>query len=192
LDVRRAKEAARRAARATRSGLALAGADWAAGALPYLEQALAGRLPPFALAGYHPVHGEADVLPLLAALGSRGVVTALPSIVAPDRPLRFQRWQGGDPAQAGLHGIPIPAPDRPVLRPDVILVPLLAFDRFGRRLGYGAGYYDRTLAALRSESSAICAIGVGYAGQELAEVPADALDQRLDWLVTEREAIRVV
>lgn len=192
MDNKKAKEAARVAARDLRSRLAGEVVDWPARALARLESALAGRPPPFVLAGYHPIRGEADVLPLLDALAGRGVVTALPAIVGPDKPLRFRQWSVGEPTVTGPYGIQEPMPGRPVLRPDVVLVPLLAFDRIGRRLGYGAGYYDRTLAALRAEGLGFCSIGVGYSGQELLLVPADALDQPLDWIVTETEAIRTV
>ena len=83
-----------------------------------------------------------------------------------------------------------PGPDKAVLTPRVLLVPLLAFDRAGYRLGYGGGFYDRTLAGLRAAWTAL-AVGLAFAGQEVALVPRDANDSRLDWIVTETEAIRI-
>ena len=190
MDSRQTKEAARQAARERRARLGREIANWPDRAAAWLDQALAGWEAPCFVAGYHPVRGEADVLPLLARLASRGLVTALPGIAAPGHPLRFRRWSVGDPTVTGHLGIREPGPERPEVRPDVVLVPLLAFDRIGGRLGYGAGYYDRTLAALRADGARLCSIGLGYSGQELPQVPTDALDQRLDWIVTEAEAIR--
>lgn len=142
-----------------------------------------------AVAGYWPIGDELDIRPLLTALAGRGVTTALPVVVEPRRPLEFRRWQPGDVLEAGAHGTWHPRADAPLLVPRVVLVPLLAFDGEGRRLGYGGGYYDRTLQALRT-AGPVVAVGVGYAAQRLDAVPHDANDQPLDIILTEHETWR--
>ncbi len=139
------------------------------------------------VAGYWPMAGEADVRPLLEALARRGCPVVLPAVVAKDQPLLFRRWHPGMPLEAGRHGTFHPPPHSPALRPDLLLMPLLAFDRRGGRLGYGGGYYDRTLAALRGERPAT-AVGIAYAAQEMDALPHEPHDQRLDWVVTETSA----
>jgi 5-formyltetrahydrofolate cyclo-ligase len=122
------------------------------------------------------------------------MVLALPAVEAPGLPLIFRRWPvlggGLKPPPMGAHDIPAPGPDCPTVAPDIVLVPLLAFDRQGWRLGSGMGYYDRSLAALRRPPGRALGVGYAFAAQELAEVPHDAMDQRLDWVVTEEAAIR--
>lgn len=143
------------------------------------------------VAGYWPMRGEIDVLPLLSVLAERGQVTALPVVVAPRAPLEFRRWRDGDPLEEGPYGTRHPVASAAVVRPVCLLVPLLAFDRQGVRLGYGGGFYDRTLAALRADGPVV-AVGVAYAGQEVEALPAEPHDERLDWVITEREVIRVL
>lgn len=142
------------------------------------------------VAGYWPMRGEIDVRPLLSVLAERGQVTALPVVTAPRAPLEFRRWRDGDALDDGPYGTRHPAASAPVVRPVCLLVPLLAFDRSGVRLGYGGGFYDRTLAALRADGPVV-AVGVAYAGQEVEALPAESHDERLDWVITEREVIRV-
>jgi 5-formyltetrahydrofolate cyclo-ligase len=108
----------------------------------------------------------------------------LPVVIAKNEPLLFRLWRPGMPLEVGRFGTLHPPNDSPLLTPDLVLVPLLAFDRHGDRLGYGGGYYDRTLAALRIERSSR-AVGLAYAAQELPELPHQPHDQRLDWIVTE-------
>jgi 5-formyltetrahydrofolate cyclo-ligase len=115
---------------------------------------------------------------------------ALPVVVDRDRHLDFRAWVPGDRLEPGDHGTWHPAATAPLVVPQVVLVPLLAFDRRGFRLGYGGGYYDRTLESLR-RSAYLTTIGVGFSAQEVAAVPHDALDQRLDWLATETGLIKV-
>jgi 5-formyltetrahydrofolate cyclo-ligase len=110
---------------------------------------------------------------------------ALPAIPGKDTALEFRAWQPEDVLGAGPLGTASPAPNRPVLRPEIVLVPMLAFDRGRHRLGYGGGYYDRTLAALRADGMPVTAIGVAYAGLELAAVPTDPWDERVDAILTE-------
>lgn len=143
---------------------------------------------PLTVAAYSAMRGELDVGPLIDALAARGDRLALPVVIARARPLVFRAYRPGDRLVAGIWGIGVPAPDRDELRPDVVIVPLLAFDRALDRLGHGGGYYDRTLAGLRA-SGRVLALGVGFATQEIAAVPREAFDQRLDAVVTENETI---
>jgi 5-formyltetrahydrofolate cyclo-ligase len=150
-------------------------------------------LPPAAgavVAGTWPVGSELDARPLLAALAARGWRCALPVVADEAGPLRFRAWLPGEPLRAGGYGILEPEPAAPAVVPDVVLVPLLAFDRAGRRLGQGGGWYDRTLAALRAERP-VLAIGLAFAAQERAELPTGGHDQPLDWIVTEKAAYPV-
>lgn len=119
-----------------------------------------------------------------------GWTCGLPALVGRDRPMEFRRWHAGDTLVPGQLGTNQPAKEAPVVEPSVLLVPLLAFDRAGYRLGYGGGYYDRTLAALRAGREVV-AFGVAFAGQEVDHVPHDETDQRLDWVITEQGAIRI-
>jgi 5-formyltetrahydrofolate cyclo-ligase len=146
------------------------------------------------VAGYWPLGSEMDVRPLMLRLAAAGVEIALPVTRAADRPLEFRRWRPGDGLEMGAHGVSQPKPDAPAVIPTVLLVPLLAFDTAGWRLGYGAGYYDRTLAGLRGRllDARPLAIGIAYAAQEMADLPRHAGDQRLDGIVTERTARRFV
>ncbi|ABD90334.1 5-formyltetrahydrofolate cyclo-ligase [Rhodopseudomonas palustris] len=140
------------------------------------------------VAGYFPLRGEFDPRPLLQALAGQGARLALPAIVAPDRPLAFRAWRPGDDLVRGRLNIPEPSSDAATLIPSIVLVPLAAFDRAGHRIGYGGGYYDRSLEALRRDG-AVTAIGIGFAVQEIPLVPALAHDARLDLVLTEAETI---
>ena len=140
------------------------------------------------IAGYMPIGSEIDCRPLLNRIDAAGVPLALPVVIAPDAPLVFRRWLPGDPVVTGSFGISEPAAVAPEVLPQVLLVPMLAFDRQGHRLGYGGGYYDRTLKALRAASDRagdIVAIGVAFAGQLRDKVPVAETDQPLDWILTE-------
>ena len=170
----------RRKAEAHRQTLAAPGH---AAALAAHADALA-IAPGAVVAGYAAFRAEADPNALLRALADRGHPLALPAMTGKAEPLRFQRWREGDALVAHPYGVAEPLADAPVVVPSVVLVPLLAFDGRGTRLGYGGGYYDRTLAALRAVGS-VRAIGIAYAGQELAEVPHGAHDERLDAVLTE-------
>ena len=143
-----------------------------------------------AVSAYWPMGEELDPRPLMHALHGRGHPIGLPVVVGHGRPLLFRHWEPGHELEKAAFNTRVPTADRPELRPAVLLVPLLAFDRAGYRLGYGGGFYDRTLAAL-GPAGEVTAIGLAFADQEVAEVPRDAYDRRLDWIVTEREAVRI-
>ncbi len=141
------------------------------------------------VSAYWPVRGEIDVRPLMRALIERGHPCGLPVILAKHTPLVFKRWHPDLPLAKGRWGIPMPPPESEEVVPELILVPLLAFDAAGHRLGYGGGYYDRTLSLLRRRGH-VFAVGVAYAAQQIARVLIDDTDERLDAVVTEQGAIR--
>jgi 5-formyltetrahydrofolate cyclo-ligase len=141
------------------------------------------------VAGYHPVRDEADPRGLMSALAAQGHALALPVIVAARAALIFRSWTEGEPLTSNAYGIAEPLPAAPEIVPDAVLVPLLAFDSDGHRLGYGGGYYDRTLDALR-KTKRVLAIGVAYAGQEVAHLPRETHDRALNAIVTE-DGVRV-
>ena len=138
-------------------------------------------------AAYWPIRGEADPLPLLAALAAAGVTTALPVVERPARPLIFRQWRPGDQLMPGPMGLQEPGSDSPATDPDLLFVPLAAFDRAGHRIGYGAGYYDATLAALATKQP--LAVGLAFSTQEVASIPAEPHDHPLAFVITERETI---
>jgi 5-formyltetrahydrofolate cyclo-ligase len=140
------------------------------------------------IAGYSSIRSEIDPAPLMQKLAARGARLALPMITARGQALKFRAWTAGDKLQRGPLGILEPPPDAAELFPDIMLVPLAAFDRFGHRIGYGAGHYDRTLASLR-DAKKIIAIGIAFSAQEIPVIPASAHDARLDLVLTEDEAI---
>src|SRR5712691_2367131 len=152
-------------------------------------QAFPVELPLGALvSGFSPIGSEFNPLPLMRRLAKQGARLALPVVVGRGQPLVFRAWAFGEPLGKGVWGIREPRSEAPEVQPDVLIVPLAAFDRTGHRIGYGAGYYDLTLTALRAQKP-ILALGLAYAGQEIARVPATARDARLDLVLTEREAI---
>lgn len=142
-----------------------------------------------AMSGFLPIGSEVDSRPTLVGALSRGLDIALPAVIEPAAPLVFRRWRPGDPLVKEAFGTSAPAPDAPLVVPDILLVPLLAFDRAGYRLGYGGGFYDRTLERLRAAGRAVLAVGIGLAAQEVDAVPREGYDQPLDWIVTETDAI---
>ena len=146
---------------------------------------LPGSAEPRAVSLYHAMRDELDTAPLLARLNEIGCTTALPVIEARDQALRFRRWSPGDVLGEASFGTLEPAASADIVVPETVVVPLAAFDGTGNRLGYGGGYYDRTLADLRKAGN-VLAVGYAYAGQEVAVLPADSFDQRLDWIVTEQ------
>lgn len=148
-----------------------------------------GLVPPQAvLASYRAMGAELDPEPAEDLLRRRGHQIALPVTPPIGQPLTFRLWAPGEPLITHRFGMREPAPSAAEVRPGVLLVPLLAFDRQGHRLGYGGGYYDRTLAQLRSGGSGTThipkAIGIAFSEQEVDAVPHEAYDQRLDAVAT--------
>jgi len=138
------------------------------------------------VAGYWAMADEIDVIPAMTALrDSFDVTCALPVVVRKEAPLLFRAWQPGDQMDSGGFGTHHPQAAAPEVTPDVLLVPLLAFDKDGYRMGWGGGFYDRTLERLRKNNGAVIAIGVAYAGQAFDAVVRDDYDQPMDWIVTE-------
>lgn len=146
---------------------------------------LAGRT----VAGYWPINTEFDSRPLMTRLSASGVGLALPVTQAGGR-LVFRAWRPGDGLADGPFGTRHPPAEAAPVVPDLLLVPLLAFDRRGGRLGYGGGYYDRALAELRAAGRVI-AVGLAFSAQERADLPRQAHDQALDWVVTEQGILEI-
>jgi 5-formyltetrahydrofolate cyclo-ligase len=153
-------------------------------------RALAERKPPIEItpgivvSGYSPIRSEIDPVPLMRALAAQGARLALPAVMARGKSLAFRAWSPNDRLMLGPLGILEPSPAAAEIIPDIMLVPLAAFDRAGHRIGYGAGHYDFTLAHLR-KGKAITAIGLAFAAQEIKAVPALAHDVALDYVLTE-------
>jgi 5-formyltetrahydrofolate cyclo-ligase len=145
--------------------------------------------PGAAIAGYWPIGDEIDPRPILRYLHAAGHRCSLPAVIRQEESLVFRAWRPGAALVPSRHGTRAPGQDAPETVPDLLLVPLLAFDHYGHRLGYGAGYYDRTLHKLRARR-AVLAVGLAFAVQEVERIPADDFDQALDWVVTERAAHR--
>lgn len=140
---------------------------------------------------YRPIQTELDPGPIVEELFNRAATVALPVVEQKNAPLVFRVFKPGDTLTKGVYGAFIPGEDAEIVTPSIIVLPLLGFTRAGDRLGYGGGYYDRTLEDLRGRTNVI-AVGYAYAGQEVEidALPTSRLDQRLDWIVTERGAIR--
>ncbi len=138
---------------------------------------------------YHAMGDELSTGPLMEALMEKGALLTLPVVAKRKAPLVFRRFRPGDMLTDGVYGELTPLEDAGESVPSILVVPLLAFTRDGGRLGYGGGYYDRTLEALR-KSGDILAVGYAYGAQEVDALPLSPLDQPLDWVVTERGAIR--
>jgi 5-formyltetrahydrofolate cyclo-ligase len=151
------------------------------------EQGLdfAGELAGKTVSGFIPYLSEIDTRPLLGLLGARGCQTCIPVVIENNTPLEFRAWAPGEPTVPGRWGIPVPPDGSPVVDPDVLLVPMLAYDTSGYRLGYGGGFYDRTLEKLRALKP-VTAIGVAYSAQQVDTVIRGDHDQPLDWILTEK------
>jgi 5-formyltetrahydrofolate cyclo-ligase len=146
---------------------------------------------PSVVSGFWPIKDEIDIRPLMIELFNRGCQLALPVVQGRGKPLLFRAWRPGDPLEAGVFGTLQPSVRRETLEPDSLIVPLLACDEEGWRLGYGGGFYDRTLGGLRARRK-VTAIGVGFNAQVVPEVPHGVDDQRLDWLLTDKRACAFV
>jgi 5-formyltetrahydrofolate cyclo-ligase len=178
-----AKATLRAAALAKRD--ALSDKQRAAAAMALAKRGLPMAIAPGSIvSGYSPIRSEIDPIPLLRALAAQGARLALPAVMARGKSLAFRAWYPDDRLMLGPLGILEPSPAAAELIPDIMLVPLAAFDRLGHRIGYGAGHYDHTLAHLR-KAKAIAAIGLAFAAQEIAAVPALQHDVALDYVLTE-------
>ena len=182
-EAKRAARAAALARRADAAGDAPGRARQAAG---HLIAAIGGRQRAV-VSAYLPMGDEIDPLPAMHSLHGLGYRLCVPVTGRRGELLRFREWHPGTALVSGRMGIREPA-EGAMLAPEVLIVPLLAFDRRGYRLGYGGGFYDRTLAALRAEGP-VTAFGFAYAAQEVAAVPIEHTDERLDAVVTEAGVI---
>ncbi|MEE8544722.1 MAG: 5-formyltetrahydrofolate cyclo-ligase [Alphaproteobacteria bacterium] len=176
-------ERRRRAGAAAGSGAAERLADHFLAAVPLLAGA--------AVSGYWPMRDEIDPRPLMRRLHESGHLCGLPVVVARGEALIFRAWSPGLALEVTAFGVSEPPAEAAPVTPDLLLVPLLAVDPGGYRLGYGGGYFDRTLAALRGAGRRVLAVGLAYGAQEVAELPRTPGDERLDWVVSEREARKI-
>jgi len=183
------KKVLRREAQALRDALLADTRQEAAESIAAREFPLAVS-PGIIVSGFMPLKSEISPLPLMRKLADKGARLALPAIAGRGRPLVMRAWQFGAPLDRGQWGIREPKPEAPEVEPDILLVPLLAFDRAGHRIGYGAGYYDMTINRLRAHKP-VTAVGVAFARQEVAEIPTTPRDARLDLVLTEREVIHL-
>src|SRR5258708_8302737 len=177
----------RAAALARRDAIPAAERQSAASAIaarPFPRAVPAGAI----VAGFGRLKSEINPLPLRQRLAEAGAKLALPVVAGRGRPLIMRSYAFGQELNAGVWGIREPKDDAPEVAPDILIVPLAAFDRKGNRIGYGAGYYDMTIRRLRSLKF-VTAIGIAYASQDVPEVPVTPRDARLDLVLTEREAI---
>jgi 5-formyltetrahydrofolate cyclo-ligase len=140
------------------------------------------------VSGFMPMRTEINPLPLMRKLAADGAQLALPVIQGRGKPLLMRAWSFGGPLEARQWGIKEPLDTAPVVDPDILLVPLACFDRSGHRIGYGAGYFDKTIGALRAKKK-VTAVGLAFAAQEIDRVPTTDFDERLDLVLTEREVI---
>lgn len=178
-----AKVNLREAAKAGRSRLAEAYRRAGAEQVAALGLGWLGRSAATSVSAFRSFGDELDTGPLLGRLAADGYRLALPVMQGKAKPLLFRAWAPGDPMRTVQWGIEEPLTTSPAIVPDILLVPLLAFDRHGYRLGYGGGYYDRTLAALRANRP-VLAVGLAFSEQEVDAVPHLDYDERLDWVLT--------
>ncbi len=141
------------------------------------------------IAAYWPLEGELDLRPALKVLAGHDLRLALPRVTGKGRPLDFHLWHSSDELIESNFKVMEPDSEKPRVDPTLLLVPLLAFDQECRRLGFGQGHYDRTLARLRAGKTPVMAIGVAFSMQEVPKVPTDDYDQTLDMVVTENDTI---
>jgi 5-formyltetrahydrofolate cyclo-ligase len=149
---------------------------------------LAEAKPGLIVSGFMPLKSEINPLPLMRRIAAAGATLALPAIQGRGKPLIMRAYSFEDTLARGQWGIREPLPDAAEVAPDILLVPLACFDRAGHRIGYGAGYYDMTINALRAKKT-VMAVGLAFGVQEIDKIPATPRDARLDVVLTEREAI---
>ncbi len=183
-----AKAALRAAVQARRDGLAAGERAEASERIAERVMAIVAAEGPRTIAAYLPIRSECDCRPIIDQALARSIAVTLPAVVDPET-LVFRRYQPGAPLVAGGHGTLAPAPDQPILDPQLVVVPLVAFDRSGLRLGHGRGFYDRAVARLRAHGVRPGFVGVAFAVQEVPAIPGEPHDARLDWIVTENETL---
>jgi len=180
------KNTARKQAFAARKTAHAKGAD--AAACAQLHSLLDTYDPGKIIAAYMPIRTEISPLPVMVALSSEARTICVPVIQGAGMPLRFSVWTPDAPMSEGPFGASVPATDR-FVAPDILITPLVAFDRHGYRLGYGGGFYDRSFEELKKLKPTL-GIGFAYAAQELPKIPVEPTDQRLDAIVTEKSVMR--
>ncbi len=188
MDPADGKSELRRRAQAIRASLRKCRDIASAQVVTHLLPELRARRPRI-VGAYRALDDEIDPVPLVEVLRQEGMEVALPAVERRRAPLVFRRYRPGDRLRRSAFGIEEPVSGAPALRPEVLLVPLLAFDRDGHRLGFGAGYYDRTIAALRAAGD-LFAVGLAYAAQEVPALPREPHDMALDLIATEEGLIR--
>jgi 5-formyltetrahydrofolate cyclo-ligase len=186
-DTPAAKQALRRTMTAKRDAIDLSERASAAASLAAHVMTRLGFPADACIAGYFPFRSEFDVLPLLRVLHESERTIALPVVTGRSEKLAFRRYRPTDALLTNKLGIFEPGPEAESVAPTHILVPLLAFDDRGYRLGYGGGYYDRTLAAFRAENGHVASIGIAFDMQRIDAVPSVANDERLELIATERD-----
>ena len=185
--IQTAKAALRRDALARRD--AIPAAERAAAAQSVAARPFPLDLPADAVvSGFSAMKSEINPVPLMRRLADAGARLALPVVAGRGKPLVMRAWAFGDPLDSGVWGIREPKPEAPEVDPDILIVPLAAFDRGGNRIGYGAGYYDMTINRLRALKPTL-AIGLAFAAQEVPAVPFTPRDAKLDLVITERDVI---
>lgn len=184
-----AKADARSRAAKVRAAAHKAGGDAAAEALAETGLSFLGEEARGVVSGFYPYRSELDLRPLMSRLAAEGWTTALPIVQEAGKPLKFRAWVPGEATEPGAWDIPVPSPSAAAVEPDIMLVPLLAFDRAGYRLGYGGGFYDRTIEMFRAQR-ALTTVGAAFAAQEVEDVVRGVHDQPLDWVLTETGPIR--
>jgi 5-formyltetrahydrofolate cyclo-ligase len=183
-DILEAKKAWRARMKARRAGLGADAQMRAAEAVAKQGLDFLQPRPPqgCVVSGFSPIADEFRVWPLLRSLAGDGYRLALPVMQGKARPLLFRAWAPGDEMNKAVWNIAEPKPDKPALDPDIVIVPLLAFDRAGWRLGYGGGFYDRSLRDLRARKT-VLAVGLAFDEQQVDAVPHLDYDERLDWVL---------
>jgi 5-formyltetrahydrofolate cyclo-ligase len=183
-DVEARKHALRASARKVRADAHRAHPDAPARIAARVKALAATFGPPGIASGYLPIRDELDPRPVMAVLVTLGWQLALPVVTGPRRPLSFRSWAPGESLVPASFGLEVPAAGAEVT-PGLLFVPMLAFDARGHRLGYGGGFYDRTIAALRARNQRVRAVGIAFAAQQVARVPDRDTDMRLDAILTE-------
>lgn len=144
---------------------------------------------PYHVSAFLPIGSEIDTLPTMRTLTDLGHITALPVVTGKNQPLIFRKWFVGEDLVPGTFGTSEPLSSEPEIIPEVLLVPLLSFDSYGYRLGYGGGFYDRTIEKLERDAR-VTTVGVAFSAQHVDTVPRGSHDRPLQWIATENQVIR--